>query len=134
MALTPEQSARISNVLGQKLQGRPCPVCGVVAWGWGADLVILQSTRYPSASAPPSLSGIGSEYGAFGVGWPPQSPPPPPPPGSLLALAKSALEPPPPAYPTLPLMCNNCGNTVLLNVYTLGIADIWPLIALSKMA
>jgi hypothetical protein len=125
VALTPEQSARISNVLGQKLQGRPCPVCGVLAWGWGADLVILQSTRYPAA--PPSPLGLGSLAGGFGVGSPP--------PTSLLTLAQSAIpEPPPPAYPTLPLMCNNCGNTVLLNVYTLGIADIWPLIALSKMA
>jgi len=123
VALTPEQSARISEVLGQKLQGRPCPVCGVSAWGWGADLVILQAARYPSRPH------------GFGVTWPPQPPPPAPPPTSLLySLATAAPEPPPPPqYPTLPLMCNNCGNTVLLNVYTLGIDDIWPTIALSKM-
>ncbi len=127
MALTPEQSARISNVLGQKLQGRQCPVCGVLAWGWGADLVILQSTRYPAAPPSPFL-GLGT-LGGMGVGSPP-----PPSPSLLHTFATATLEPPPPAYPTLPLMCNNCGNTVLLNVYTLGIADIWPLIALSKMA
>jgi hypothetical protein len=127
LALTPEQSARIATVLGQKLGGRPCPVCGVTAWGWGADLVVLQSTRYPSAPPPSGFAGLSglSGLGGFGVGVPPG------PPKSLLQTLAS--EPPPPAYPTLPLMCNNCGNTVLLNVYTLGIADIWPAIALSKM-
>jgi hypothetical protein len=124
VALTAEQTARIANVLGQKLQGRPCPVCGVLAWGWGADLVILQTTRYQSAA--PSFPGP-ANLGGFGIGL--GSPQP-----SLTSLAQSLTEPPPPAYPTLPLMCNNCGNTVLLNVYTLGIADIWPQILLSRIA
>jgi hypothetical protein len=133
VALTPEQSSRIAKVLGEKLQGRPCPVCGVLAWGWGADLVILQTTRYPPASAP--APGLGS-LGGFGVGLPSLSEPSRPPsssPSLLQTLATFAPESPPPAYPTLPLMCNNCGNTVLLNVYTLGIADIWPAILFSKI-
>jgi hypothetical protein len=29
-------------------------------------------------------------------------------------------------YPALPVMCRVCGNTLLMNVYVLGIADMWP--------
>lgn len=30
------------------------------------------------------------------------------------------------AYPLLPACCNDCGCVMMFNVYTLGIADIWP--------
>ena len=117
MPLSAEQSQRIATVLGQKLKGRPCPVCGENAWGWGADLVVLQTTRYDTAQLPfPALSSI--------LGMHRDTP---------LSLATSVLaSQPPPAYPALPLMCNNCGNTVLLNVYVLGISDIWPALRFVK--
>ena len=28
--------------------------------------------------------------------------------------------------PLLPACCNDCGCVMMFNVYTLGIADIWP--------
>jgi hypothetical protein len=31
------------------------------------------------------------------------------------------------SYPSLPVMCLACGNTILMNVYVLGISDIWRL-------
>ena len=76
-ALTQEQSARISMVLGQKVTA-PCPLCGQRAWGWGPDLVVVSTPRHDVR------------------------------------------------YPLLVLLCSNCGNTMLLNVYMIGIADIWP--------
>ena len=135
MPLTSEQSQYISNAVGQKVTER-CPLCGVKAWGWLPDLVVLQTHRYETA---PPQGGLQSLF-------PPSPPLPPPlaPPVYTSESSGSPLErladimaarrtPPPPAYPMLLLMCNNCGNTMLLNVYTLGIADIWPAIAAGKL-
>ncbi len=123
--LSPQQNQRISIAVGQKVS-HPCPLCGVKAWGWGADLIVLQTQRFDTAAEP---LGFGSLATALG-----QPPSPPPSILSQLAVLRSlAPVQPPPWYPLLPVVCNNCGNTVLLNVYILGIADIWPAIATSKM-
>jgi hypothetical protein len=29
-----------------------------------------------------------------------------------------------PSYPLIPLLCSNCGNTLLLNAFTLGVAEL----------
>lgn len=122
MALTPHQSQRISAAVGQKVR-LPCPLCGVMKWTWGQDLIVLQTTRYLTAAEP--VTGLGS----LAPGQPQQQ--------RLSVLASLAghfyPDPPPPAYPLLSLQCGNCGNTMFLNVYTLGLADIWPDIAAARV-
>src|SRR5262245_36854461 len=120
--LSSEQAQRISEAVGQKLT-QPCPLCLVRAWGWGQDPILLRSQRFELAGGRPSLADLTSPplptLGGAG--------------GSLASLAALATAPPPAVYPTLPVMCSNCGNTVLLNIYTLGIADIWPDLAQAKL-
>lgn len=101
--MTPEQSQRIKNVLSQKITG-VCSLCGVRNWIYGENLVTFQTGHAPES--PPS-----SAYQR-----------------SLASLAEAALGKWPAPGPTLlllPLMCHNCGNTHLLNVYQLQIADLW---------
>lgn len=119
MPLSPLQSQRISEAVGQKVKN-PCPLCGQRDWGWGPDLVVLQAQRY--STAPDLTVGLAAIWRAGGQ------------PSPLDRLKEMGILPPdpPPAYPTLPVMCNTCGNTVLLNVYMLGIADIWPSIAAGR--
>jgi hypothetical protein len=128
--LSPEQTQRISTTVGKKVIN-PCPLCGVKDWGWGADLVLLQTQRVDPATASELGTLAGNIFGK------PSTPPletlPPSFYDSLKTLASLASKvEPPPTYPLLPVICNNCGNTVLLNVYFLGIADIWPAIAASS--
>jgi len=122
VALTAQQSREISEVLGRKVT-QPCPVCGQhQTWSWSSDLIMLQSHRYET---------VQEYFGPLGY-----MPPPLPPARQQLEILKSIAggpESPPPVYPTLPVMCSNCGNTVLLNVYVLGIAHIWPDIASARM-
>lgn len=137
MALTPEQSKRISEAVGQK--ARNCPLCGERKWGWGPDLIVLQSQRFETATSSTALTEF---LRSLGLGASPPGPPPiplPPPERPIAAEVQLAVlaglfkkEEPPAAYPLLPLICNNCGNTILLNVYILGIADIWPAVASGK--
>jgi hypothetical protein len=122
--LTAQQSQRISQAIAQKISG-PCPLCGVRAWHWGQDLVVLRTERFEVA--PPTAEEVNAGLNVLlnrqrqiknigdllAQGAEPPIPTPPPPAS-------------PPAYPTLPLMCDNCGNTMLLNVFPLGIADLWP--------
>lgn len=102
MALTAEQMGRITTVLRMRMRG-PCPVCEIQNWVFGENLVILQSLASPGPPAPRRRA--------------------------LLTASDFATEvlsgQPGPAYPTLPVMCGNCGNTVLMNVYKLNIADLW---------
>ena len=115
MPLSGLQTERISEAVGQKIT-KPCPLCGERAWAWGPDLLILQSQMYETAQL--GLADILSLSRQ-------QSP--------LAAGTPLAMPARPAAYPVLLLMCNHCGNTALLNVYALGIADIWPAIAAGRV-
>ncbi len=125
LPLSPEQSQRISAAVGQKVTGR-CPLCGQSAWGWLPDLVVLQTQHHETApelgtlarlaSSPPSSESSG--LSSF---------------SRLTEQLAGRRTPAPASYPMLLVMCKNCGNTMMLNVYTLGIADIWPTIAAGKV-
>jgi len=101
VALTEDQQLRLANALRAKLT-EACPLCRTHQWTFDQSLVMLQALPAPS----PSL--LGSTYLT-----------------RTLATAGPLAPRPGPSYPTLPVMCGNCGNTVLLNVYKLGIADLW---------
>lgn len=132
MPLTAEQTKKISEAVGRKVT-KPCPLCGETAWGWLPDLVVLQGQRYETEQ-PTGFKGLST---LFNLPTPTSAHDPADQVASSTIASLAAIiasrEPPPAAYPTLPIMCNNCGNTMLLNVYTLGIADIWPAIAAGKM-
>ncbi len=98
MALTPDQQVRITNMLRMKLT-EPCPLCLTKNWQFGENLVMLQTLPSPPRHRPTVLT--------------------------TLATGGPLSPRPGPSYPTLPVMCQNCGNTVLLNVYKLGLADLW---------
>jgi hypothetical protein len=118
VSLSAEESRRISAAVGEKIKN-PCALCGASAWGWLPNLVSLPTTPYETASQQPTgkrallrnITDVASEA------------------SGLSAVASHlAYTPPSPSYPLLPVLCHHCGNTLLLNVYTLGIADIWPLV------
>ena len=120
MPLTANQSQRISLAIGQKVIS-PCPLCGARAWAWGSDLVVLQTNRYETLAeyfTPLTQIGPLDKLRDMGILAPHPQP--------------QAVFSTPPAYPTLPLMCNNCGNTMFLNVYALGISDLWPEISAGR--
>lgn len=104
MPLTPEQMARVTHVLDQKLKGS-CPLCNERQWTFGTDLVLLE-TSPEAGSFGPLLFGRRQRH-------------------TLLGGVPSSLQSPT-VFPMLPIMCRNCGNMMLMNVYTLGIADLWP--------
>jgi hypothetical protein len=95
VALTNEQTNRVAEILRVKLT-EACPLCLTKRWTFDGNLVMLQTLPRRTFLRPRPTLLTGRLN--------PQSPP---------------------TYPTLPVMCDNCGNTVLLNVYKLGIADLW---------
>jgi len=103
VALTPDQQVRVTNILRMKLT-EPCPLCLTKNWQFGENLVMLETLPSPP---PRHRSTTLLSTWATSSGGPLYRPRPSP------------------SYPTLPVMCQNCGNTVLLNVYKLGIADLW---------
>ena len=104
MPLTQDQMDRIARVLDQKLKGF-CPLCNERQWTFGTDLLLLETS--PEASS-------------FGPLLFRRHPRP-----TILGGVPSSLQGPT-VFPMLPIMCRNCGNMMLMNVYTLGIADLWP--------
>jgi hypothetical protein len=101
VAITAEQSERITTALAAKLKGQ-CPLCFAHQWVWQAELVEMDGHAPP----PGGLQGLAQIYAA---------------------RAGQVTSTPPVVFPTMPVMCGNCGHTVFMNVYVLGIADIWQL-------
>ena len=87
----------------------PCPVCRDRQWSYG-DYPVLLPTTAPGFTYSPNI-----ERG--------------------LATLRDYLYPGtgPTSYPVLPVICMTCGNTVLLNVHVLGIADVWGLSTTRKV-
>jgi hypothetical protein len=127
MALSEAQSQRVSLTIGQRLRS-PCPLCGQAnPWTWGPDPIVLVAQRYETA---PDISALAAILGTKTSSQLALE--------ALASLGISAGTPMMPvaastqAYPLLPVICRNCGNTVLLNIYTLGLQDLWPAIANAK--
>lgn len=101
MPFTVEQSQKVAAAILAKAK-HPCALCGQWNWKYGDRLIILEGGPEPT----PSL---------YVLAYRQRNQP---------DLGKT-LGPLPPVYPVLPLWCENCGNTLLLNVYQLGVAEIW---------
>ena len=110
MALTQGQKDRVARALSDKLLGS-CPICMNKQWTFGEDLVLLRTSPELSKPVTGGLARVISGQSGF---------------PSLDEIIAGVTNPVA-EMPLLPVMCRVCGNTVLLNVYALGIADVWAL-------
>lgn len=96
MALSTESFGVLQRAIDQKIG--TCPLCSQRHWTTNGELAVIQTVPRLSRRKSPGLAGL--------------------------------LEPVPvyrpEEFPVLPLMCKVCGNTVLLNVYALGVSGLWP--------
>jgi len=92
---TPEQSKRIEDAITAK-GILHCPMCRQRAWVYGDRLILLEAGPQPARPF-----NVAEVYRARGL-----------PARGLAALVPPAA--PPIVYPMLTLLCEHCGNTVLL--------------------